>query len=245
MAASSAQEISRNTDEQDGPDLSIVMPCLNEAKTVGVCVSKARQFLSASGITGEIIVADNGSVDGSQEIARAAGARVVTVSQKGYGAALRGGFSAARSRFIIMADADDSYDLLGLLPFVEKLREGYDLVMGNRFRGGIAPGAMPWHHRYIGNPVLSSIGRLLYKTPVRDFHCGLRGLRQAAVMAMDLRSEGMELASEIVIRASLLGLRVCEIPTTLQPDGRDHRSHLRSFSDGWRHLRFMLRQRFS
>lgn len=230
--------------EPGGVELSIVMPCLNEAKTVGVCVSKARQFLAANGIDGEIIVADNGSMDGSREIARAAGARVVAVSERGYGAALRGGFNATTGRFIIMADSDDSYDLLALLPFIEKLREGYDLVMGNRFRGGIAPGAMPWHHRYIGNPVLSFIGRLLFRTPVRDFHCGLRGFSREAALAMDLRSDGMELASEIVVRASLLGMRACEIPTTLQPDGRDHPPHLRSFRDGLRHLRIMLRLRF-
>lgn len=230
---------------QDSLELSIVLPCLNEAKTVGVCVSKASQFLATSGIFGEIIVADNGSTDDSQEIARGAGARVVTISEKGYGSALRGGFKAAAGRFIIMADADDSYDLLTLAPFVTKLREGYDLVIGNRFRGGIAPGAMPWHHRYIGNPVLSFIGRLLFRTPVRDFHCGLRGFSQEAVMTMDLHSEGMELASEIVIRASLLGMRVCEIPTTLNKDGRDHRSHLRSIRDGWRHIQIMFRYRFS
>ena len=221
-------------------ELSIVMPCLNEEKTVGICVAKAVDFLKRSGIQGEVLVADNGSTDRSVEIARQHGAVVVRVEQKGYGMALRGGFESARGKTIIMADADDSYDLANLMPFVEKLREGYDLVMGNRFKGGIQKGAMPWHHRYIGNPILSFLGQLFFKTPAKDFHCGLRGFTKEAIQKMDLQTTGMELASEIVIKASILGMKACEVPTTLAPDGRDRPPHLRSFRDGWRHLRFLL-----
>lgn len=221
-------------------ELSVVLPCLNEELTVGVCVSKAMQFLKTHQVNGEVIVADNGSTDRSVEIAVENGARVVHVPERGYGAALRGGFEAARGRFIIMADSDDSYDLLNLAPFLEKLREGYDLVMGNRFKGGIKKGAMPWHHRYIGNPVLSFLGRLFFRTPASDFHCGLRGFTKSAVEKMELQTTGMELASEIVIKASILGMKVTEVPTTLSPDGRDRPPHLRSFRDGWRHLRFLL-----
>jgi glycosyltransferase involved in cell wall biosynthesis len=221
-------------------ELSIVLPCLNEERTVGACVTDAVEFLKRNQIRGEVIVADNDSHDRSAEIAEANGARVVSVAQKGYGNALRGGFEAARGEYIIMADADQSYDLSDLMPFVEKLRAGYDLVMGNRFKGGIKKGAMPWHHRYIGNPILSFIGQLFFKTPAKDFHCGLRGFTKAAVKKMELHTTGMELASEIVIKASILGMKVCEVPTTLSPDGRDRPPHLRSLRDGWRHLRFLL-----
>ncbi|MCQ3936906.1 MAG: glycosyltransferase family 2 protein [Chloroflexi bacterium] len=221
-------------------ELSIVLPCLNEERTVGTCVAKAVGFLKKHHINGEVLVADNGSTDRSVEIAAKEGARVVHAAQKGYGSALRGGFEAAHGRFIIMADADDSYDLVNLMPFVEKLREGYELVMGNRFKGGIKPGAMPWHHRYIGNPILSFIGKLFFKSPANDFHCGLRGFTKEAIQKMDLQTTGMELASEIVIKASILGMKTCEVPTTLSPDGRDRPPHLRSFRDGWRHLRFLL-----
>lgn len=221
-------------------ELSIVLPCLNEEQTVGVCVAKAVQFLKGYKINGEVIVADNGSTDSSIEIAQKEGAVIAHVEQKGYGMALRGGFSLARGKYIIMADSDDSYDLVNLMPFVEKLREGYDLVMGNRFKGGIKKGAMPWHHRYIGNPILSFLGKLFFKTPANDFHCGLRGFTKEAVERMKLQTTGMELASEIVIKSSILGMKVCEVPTTLSPDGRDRPPHLHSFRDGWRHLRFLL-----
>ncbi len=221
-------------------ELSIVLPCLNEELTVGVCVSKAVSFLKKYKINGEVIVADNGSTDNSVKIAAKNGARVVHVEQKGYGSALRGGFEAAQGQYIIMADTDDSYDLVNLMPFVEKLREGYDLVMGNRFKGGIKKGAMPWHHRYIGNPILSFLGKLFFKSPANDFHCGLRGFPKETIEEMNLQTTGMELASEIVIKSSILGMKVCEVPTTLSPDGRDRPPHLRSFRDGWRHLRFLL-----
>lgn len=221
-------------------ELSIVMPCLNEELTVGTCVTKAVNFLKEYKINGEVIVADNGSTDSSVEIATKQGARVVRIEQKGYGSALRGGFESALGKYIIMADADDSYDLVNLMPFVEKLREGYELVMGNRFKGGIKKGAMPWHHRYIGNPILSFLGKLFFKTPANDFHCGLRGFTKTAIEKMNLQTTGMELASEIVIKSSILGMNTCEVPTTLSPDGRDRPPHLRSFRDGWRHLRFLL-----
>lgn len=224
----------------DSIELSIVLPCLNEEKTLGVCISKALGSLTRNEINGEVIVADNGSTDRSIEIANAYGATIIHVDNKGYGNALRGGFKASRGKFIIMADADDSYELDNLLPFVEKLRAGYDLVMGNRFKGGIRPGAMPWHHKYIGNPVLSFIGQLFFKTPARDFHCGLRGFTKEAIERMNLQTTGMELASEIVIKSSILGMNVCEVPTTLSPDGRGRQPHLHSFRDGWRHLRFLL-----
>jgi glycosyltransferase involved in cell wall biosynthesis len=228
------------TSTDDAPELSVVLPCLNEELTVGTCIRKVQQFLDQNSIAGEIIVADNGSDDRSVQISEAAGARVVHVEERGYGSALRGGFEAAQGKYIVMADSDDSYDLANLMPFLDKLRAGYDLVIGNRFKGGIAPGAMPWHHRYVGNPVLSFVGRWFFHTPARDFHCGIRGLRKAAVERMKLRTTGMELASEIVIKASILEMRVCEVPTRLFPDGRQRRPHLRSFQDGWRHLRFLL-----
>jgi hypothetical protein len=221
-------------------ELSIVMPCLDEAETVGTCVKKALGFLAQNGVAGEVIVSDNGSTDGSQGLAAKAGARVVSITAKGYGSALLGGIAAARGRFIIMGDADDSYDFANLMPFLEKLRAGHDLVMGNRFLGGIKPGAMPPLHRYLGNPVLSGIGKLFFRAPVGDFHCGLRGFSKTAVEKMDLRTTGMEFASEMIVKASLLGMRVCEVPTTLSPAGRSRPPHLQSWRDGWRHLRFML-----
>jgi len=221
-------------------ELSIVLPCLNEERTVGICVAKAMTFLKEHKISGEVIVADNGSTDYSPEIAKSKGANIVHIEEKGYGSALRGGFAKAKGKYIIMADADDSYDLLHLKLFLDKLRGGYDLVMGNRFKGGIKKGAMPWHHQYIGNPILSFIGQLFFKTPAKDFHCGLRGFTKNAISRMNLQTTGMELASEIVIKASILKMKVCEVPTTLSPDGRGRRPHLRSFRDGWRHLRFLL-----
>jgi glycosyltransferase involved in cell wall biosynthesis len=224
----------------DDPELTIVMPCLDEAETLGTCIRKALESLRKNDIVGEVVVADNGSRDGSQAIASELGARVVHVSQRGYGAALAGGIEAARGRYVIMGDADDSYDFSNLMPFVEKLREGYDLVMGNRFRGGIQPGAMPPLHRYLGNPILTGLGRLFFRSPCGDFHCGLRGFRRDAVLALELQTTGMEFASEMVVKATLLGLRVSEVPTTLSPDGRSRAPHLRSWRDGWRHLRFLL-----
>ena len=221
-------------------ELSIVLPCLNEELTVGNCVKQAISFLAGSGVKGEVVVVDNGSTDRSVEIAEENGARVAHISQKGYGSALAGGFKAARGKYIIMADADESYDLVNLMPFVEKLRQGYDLVMGNRFKGGIKKGAMPWHHKYIGNPVLSFVGQLFFRTPAKDFHCGIRGFSKGAIEQMSLQTSGMEFASEIVVKASILGMKVAEVPTTLSPDKRDRPPHLRSFRDGWRHLRFLL-----
>ena len=216
------------------------MPCLNEAATLAVCIDKARGALTALGVAGEVLIADNGSTDGSPDIARAHGARVVHVAQRGYGAALAAGIDAARGRWVIMADADDSYDLGGLAPFVRALQDGADLVMGNRFRGGIVPGAMPPLHRYLGNPVLTGVGRVLFHSPCRDFHCGMRGFSRDAVRALGLRTTGMEFASEMVVKATLHGLRITEVPTTLAPDGRGRPPHLRSWRDGWRHLRFLL-----
>lgn len=220
--------------------VSIVMPCLNEAETLGTCILKANQALLNARIRGEVVIADNGSTDGSQLIAMELGARVVNVKEKGYGNALRGGILACHSEFVVFGDSDDSYDFGDTPRFLAELLKGYDLVMGNRFRGGIKPGAMPWKHRYIGNPVLSGIGRFLFRCPVGDFHCGIRGLRRSAFEIMDLRTTGMEFASEMVIKATLKGLRITEIPVVLSPDGRSHPPHLRSWRDGWRHLKFML-----
>lgn len=220
--------------------LTILMPCLNEAETLGTCIRKANAWIARSGVEAEVLIADNGSTDGSQALAQSLGARVVAVSQRGYGSALYHGTLAARGEWVIMADSDDSYDFGALDPFVAKLREGYDLVMGNRFLGGIAPGAMPWKNRYIGNPVLTWIGRLLFDCPAKDFHCGLRGFRKDAFLRMDLRTTGMEYASEMVIKATLFGMRICEVPTMLSKDGRSRPPHLRPWRDGWRHLRFML-----
>jgi len=221
-------------------ELTVVIPCLNEARTLAGCVREAMGALAASGIAGEVVVADNGSTDGSQTLATQAGARVVPVAIKGYGNALRGGIAAARGRYILMGDADGSYDFSHLPRFVERLRAGADLVMGNRFLGGIEPGAMPWKNRHIGNPVLSFVGRLFFQTGIGDFHCGLRAFTADAYRRMDLRTTGMELASEIVIKSVLFGLRVEEVPTVLRKDGRDRPPHLRPWRDGWRHLRFML-----
>ncbi len=221
-------------------ELTILMPCLNEAETLAVCVAKARSFLDRAGVVGEIVVADNGSTDGSQAIAEAAGARVVPILERGYGAALGAGIAAAHGRFVIMGDADDSYDFANLDAFLARLRGGAHLVMGNRFHGGIAPGAMPWHHRYIGNPALSFLGKLFFKTVASDFHCGLRGFERQAILGLNLRTTGMEFASEMLVKATLSGLQVAEVPTTLKKDGRSRPPHLRSFRDGWRHLRFLL-----
>jgi glycosyltransferase involved in cell wall biosynthesis len=216
------------------------MPGLNEAETVATCVRKAHGFLGRTGIVGEVLVADNGSTDGSPELARNAGARVVRVAHKGYGCALLGGIESARGRFVIMADADDSYDFSQLDAFVERLRAGSTLVMGHRFRGGILPGAMPRLHRYLGNPALSFVGRLFFSSRIGDFHCGLRGVERAAVLQLGLRSAGMEFASEMIVKATLAGWRIAEVPTVLSPAGRSRRPHLRSWRDGWRHLRFLL-----
>lgn len=221
-------------------ELSIVMPCLDEARTVGACVEKALRGLRENGVTGEVVVADNGSTDGSREIAAGAGARVVPVAERGYGAALRAGIEAARGRYVLMGDADDSYDFLDSMKFVEALRSGQDMVLGNRFRGGIRPGAMRPLHRYLGNPLLTGIGRMFFRAPVGDFHCGLRAFRRDRFADLDLRATGMEFASEMIVKAVLLGMRVSEVPIVLYPDGRGRPSHLRSWRDGWRHLRFLL-----
>ncbi len=224
----------------DAFEVTILMPCLNEAETLGICIRKAKSFLNENGVAGEVLIADNGSTDDSLKIATAEGARVVNVMERGYGAALAGGIAAARGRFIIMGDADDSYDFLHLMLFVERLRSGADLVMGNRFRGGIAKGAMPFLHRYLGNPVLSFIGRLFFSVGIGDFHCGLRGFRRDRIAALRLRTTGMEFASEMVVRSALARYRIEEVPTTLKPDGRSRPPHLRTWRDGWRHLRFLL-----
>jgi glycosyltransferase involved in cell wall biosynthesis len=221
-------------------ELTILMPCLNEAETIETCIRKAQGYLSRSGISGEVVIADNGSTDGSQAMAEALGARVVDVPVKGYGAALGAGIAAARGRYIIMGDSDDSYDFSRLDAFVEHLRGGADLVMGNRFKGGIAPSAMPPLHRYLGNPVLSTIGRVFFRAPVGDFHCGLRGFSRQAILGLRLNTPGMEFASEMVIKATLMGLKVTEVPTTLSPDGRSRPPHLRSWRDGWLHLKLLL-----
>lgn len=221
-------------------ELSILMPCLNEAETLATCIKKAQKALEDLNVDGEVVIADNGSTDGSPEIAASLGARVVHVAEKGYGSALLGGIKAARGKYIIMGDADDSYDFTNLGPFLEKLRAGFELVMGNRFKGGIAPRAMPPLHRYLGNPVLTGIGRIFFRSPCGDFHCGLRGFSKAAIQRLDLRTRGMEFASETVVKASLHGLRITEVPTTLSVDGRNRPPHLRSWRDGWRHLRFLL-----
>ncbi len=221
-------------------ELTILMPCLNEAETLAVCIGKAKTFLEQSGVCGEIVIADNGSTDGSQQIARKNGARVVNVPEKGYGAALIGGCNDALGKYVIMGDADDSYDFLHLMPFVEKLREGYDLVMGNRFQGGIEPGAMPPLHRYLGNPVLSFIARLFFPCKIGDYHCGLRGYNREAILGLGLVTTGMEYASEMVVKATLNHLKIAEVPTTLKKDGRSRAPHLRSWSDGWRHAQSQL-----
>lgn len=231
---------SRSGSAADEIELSVVMPCLNERLTVGSCVHAALGTLRAAGIAGEVIVADNGSTDGSPEIAAAEGARVVSVAAKGYGNALIGGIMAARGTYVLMADADGSYELEHIPRFLEQLRAGKDLVVGNRFRGGIERGAMPPLHRYLGNPVLTGLGRLFFNSPCGDFHCGMRAFRRDSFLRMDIRSTGMEFASEMVVKASLLGMQVGEAPTSLRPDGRNRRPHLRTWRDGWRHLRFLL-----
>ena len=224
-------------------ELTILMPCLNEAETLAACIQKARQGLDRAGVRGEILVADNGSTDGSVAIAEKLGARVVHVREKGYGSALRGGIEAALGQWIVLGDADDSYDFSHMEGFLQKFREGYELVMGCRLPGGggtIIPGAMPWKNRWIGNPALSFVGRLFFKCPARDFHCGLRGVTKAAYKKMELKTTGMEFASEMVIKATLRSLRIAEVPVTLHPDGRSRPPHLKPWRDGWRHLRFML-----
>jgi glycosyltransferase involved in cell wall biosynthesis len=222
------------------PEVSVVMPCLNESLTLGTCIQKAFATLKSQGIRGEVIVADNGSTDGSQAIASELGARVVSVQARGYGSALRAGIAEARGRLVVMGDSDDSYDFTQLGDFVNKLNDGFDLVMGNRFQGGIRPGAMPLLHRYLGNPGLSWLGRLFFKCPVGDFQCGLRGFRKEAIGKLELRTLGMEFSTEMVVKATLFHLRIAEIPTTLSPDGRDRPPHLRTWRDGWRYLRFLL-----
>jgi glycosyltransferase involved in cell wall biosynthesis len=236
-----ARDASAAADPLEGSvELTIMMPCLNEAETIEVCVSKALGFLARTGVSGEVLIADNGSTDGSQRMAEALGARISPVFERGYGAALMGGMKAARGRYVIMGDADDSYDFESLDGMLESLRDGADLVMGNRFRGGIEKGAMPFLHRYLGNPVLSMIGRVLYKIPVGDFHCGLRGFHRESMLALGLSSPGMEFASEMVVKTALHGLKMVEVPTTLKPDGRSRPPHLKTWRDGWRHLRFLL-----
>jgi glycosyltransferase involved in cell wall biosynthesis len=224
----------------ESPEVSIVMPCLDEARTIATCIRKAYWALRENGIDGEIIVADNGSRDGSTALASHLGARVVHVTERGYGAALAAGIGQARGRFVIMGDSDDSYDFGNLMPFVQKLREGFDLVMGNRFRGGILPGAMPPMHRYFGNPLLSLLGRIFFRSPCGDFYCGQRGFRKSAVDALHLQATGMEYALEMLVKATMMGLRITEVPVTLSPDGRGRPPHLRQWRDGWRSLRFYL-----
>jgi glycosyltransferase involved in cell wall biosynthesis len=221
-------------------ELTILMPCLNEAETLAACIGKAYDFLRRTGVDGEVVVADNGSTDGSQAIAEKHGARVVAVEARGYGSAILGGVRAAGGTYVIVGDSDDSYDFSRLDAFIAALREGFDLVMGNRFRGGIAPGAMPALHRYLGNPVLSAIGRAFFGSACGDFHCGLRGFRRDSLLALGLQAPGMEFASEMVVKATIAKLRVTEVPTTLSPDGRGRPPHLHSWRDGWRHLRFLL-----
>ena len=226
--------------ERIAPELSVVMPCLNEARTIGTCIRKAQASFGRIGIAGEVVVADNGSTDGSREIAEELGARVVPVQERGYGAALTGGIAAARGRWVIMGDADDSYDFSDLEPFVRRLREGYELVNGNRFKGHIREGAMPWLHERLGNPVLSFVGRSLYGTPCGDIYCGLRGFDRQKVAALNIRSSGMEFAIEMVVKATMMGLRVTEVPTTLSPDAEGREPHLNTWRDGWRSIRLLL-----
>lgn len=227
-------------EEHSPVELSVVMPCLNESRTLAICIGKAQDTMRRLGIRGEVIVADNGSTDGSQSLAESMGARVVPISERGYGSALRGGIAAARGTFVVMGDSDDSYDFTQVGEFLARLNEGYDLVMGNRFRGGIRPGAMPFLHRYLGNPVLSWLGRLFFGCPVGDFQCGLRGFRKGAIDQLKLQTSGMEFSTEMVVKATLFNLKILEIPTTLSPDGRDRPPHLRTWRDGWRYLRFLL-----
>ena len=240
MLETQTHPVTARSASQETCELTILMPCLNEAETLDRCIVKARGYLARCGVAGEVLVADNGSTDGSQAIAEAAGARVVPIPERGYGSALIGGVRAARGRYVIMGDSDDSYDFSQLDLFVQQLRAGYQLVMGNRFKGGIMPGAMPPLHRYLGNPVLTAIGRIFFRSPCGDFHCGLRGFDRAAILSLDLQAPGMEFASEMVVKATIRKLRITEVPTTLSPDGRSRPPHLRSWRDGWRHLRFLL-----
>jgi len=216
------------------------MPCLNESETLAICIEKANQFFRTNAINGEVIIADNGSSDGSQEIALNHGAKVISIANKGYGNALKGGIENASGKYIIMGDADDSYDFSNLTPFIEKLRDGADLVIGNRFKGGIKKGAMPFLHKYLGNPVLSYLGRLFFNSSIGDFHCGLRGFSKEAYLKMNLATSGMEFASEMIVKSHLLNLKIVEVPTILYKDGRSRKPHLNTWSDGWRHLRFLL-----
>lgn len=226
--------------ERKDIELSIVMPCLNEAETLAICITKANNWLIQNNVIGEVVIGDNGSTDGSQKIATDLGARVINVPAKGYGSALMGAIEASYGKYVIMGDSDDSYDFGNLTLFVQELRNGHDLVMGNRFKGGVAKGAMPFLHRYLGNPVLSFIGRLFFGSKARDFHCGLRGFRQDIVSVLNLRTTGMEFASEMVVKATIFNLKITEVATTLSPDGRSRPPHLRTWRDGWRHLRFLL-----
>lgn len=226
--------------ENNACEVTILMPCLNEAETLETCIKKAGAFLEDNEVVGEILIADNGSTDGSQEIAAKAGAKVIHVETKGYGSALISGCEAAKGKYVIMGDSDDSYDFYNLMPFLDQLRGGYDLVMGNRFAGGIEEGAMPWLHRYIGNPVLSFVGRLFFNSHITDFHCGLRGYNRESIMRLNLKTTGMEYASEMVVMSELNHLKITEVPTILQKDGRSGRPHLQSFRDGWRHLKFLF-----
>ena len=222
------------------PELSIVIPCLNESETLRICIQKCKAFIESSGINTEIIVADNGSTDGSLQIAETEKVTIISVREKGYGSALIGGINAAKGKFVIMGDADNSYDFSNLKPFVDKLREGFDLVIGNRFKGGISKNAMPLLHKYLGNPVLSFIGRLFFKIKINDFHCGLRGFSKSAFLKMELQCRGMEFASEMIVKAALKRMKITEVPTTLEKAGRSRPPHLRTWRDGWRHLRFLL-----
>ena len=221
-------------------ELTILMPCLNEAETLQICIEKAKSFLSTSGVLGEVLIADNGSTDGSQKIAENCGARVINVPNRGYGSALNAGIFAANSKYVIMGDADDSYDFTDLSPFLNALRAGNELVMGNRFKGGIEKGAMPFLHKYVGNPILSWVGRLFFKTSIGDFHCGLRAFKRKRILSLNLKSTGMEFASEIVVSSIMNNLKISEVPTTLRKDGRSRPPHLRTWRDGYRHLRFLL-----
>ena len=225
---------------QRDPELSIVMPCLNEQETLAICIKKAQGFLKTHQVVGEIIVADNGSEDGSQKIAKEQGVRLIIVKDKGYGNALKAGINSAIGKYVIMADADNSYNFAALMPFLEKLREGFDMVIGNRFKGGIEKGAMPFLHRYLGNPILSYMGRLFYEVKIKDFHCGLRGFSKEAFNQMNLRTSGMEFASEMIVKSRLNNLQITEVPTRLHRDGRSRKPHLNTWSDGWRHLRFLM-----
>ena len=242
MSVSAGTAVSRSTRTADSEqiELSVVFPCLNEERTLAACIEQAQRTFAENGISAEIVVADNGSTDSSADIAATYGARVIPVQERGYGSALRGGIEAARGRYVLMADPDGSYDLRHIPRFLEQLRSGADLVMGNRFVGGVEDGAMPRLHRYLGNPVLTGVGRLLFKADCGDFHCGIRAFSKAAYDRMSLRTTGMEFASEMVVKASVFGMRVAEVPTTLSPDGRNRPPHLRSWRDGWRHLRFLL-----